>query len=62
MASYRIYIVSRDNQCPRDVSTECSNDQEACVLAESLLTPSTRAEVWNGPKLVRVLSLSIASE
>ncbi len=62
MAWYQIYIVSRDRQCPSDISAECSNDQEACVLAESLLTPSTQAEIWNGPKLVRVLSLSMASE
>ncbi len=62
MAWYRIYIVSRDDQLPSDISAECSNDQEACVFAESLLTLSAKAEVWNGPKLVRVLSLSMASE
>ncbi len=62
MAWYRIYIVSRDHQRPGEISAECSNDQEACVLAESLLTPSTQAEVWNGHKLVRVLSLFMASE
>ncbi len=62
MAWYRIYIVSRDDQLPRDISVECGNDQEACVVAEGLLTPSTQAELWNGPKLVRVLSLSMAPE
>ncbi len=62
MAWYRIYIVSSDNGCSSDVSAECSDDQEACVFAERLLTPSAQAEVWNGSKLVRVLSLSMASE
>ena len=62
MAWYRIYIMNSDNLSSSDISAECSDDQEACVFAESLLTPRAQAEVWNGTKLVRVLSLSMAAQ
>ena len=62
MAWYWISIMSSDNLSSSDISAECRDDQEACVLAERLLTRCEQAEVWNGTKLVRVLSLSIAAE
>ena len=60
MAWYRIYIIRSDNLSSSDIGAECSDDQQACVLAKRLLTPREQAEVWNGTKLVRVLSLSMA--
>ena len=62
MACYRIYAMDSDDQPVSDTSAECCNDREACVLAESLLTPGAQAEVWKGTKLVRVLSLAMAAE
>jgi hypothetical protein len=62
MACYRSYAMDSDNRLVSDTSAECRDDPEACVLAKSLLKPSTRAEVWKGTKLVRVLSLAMAAE
>lgn len=62
MACYRIYAMDSNNQLVSDISAECRDDREACVLAESLLKPGAQAEVWKGTKLVRVLSLAMAAE
>jgi len=51
-----------DEQIVSHADTDCANDSEACVLAESLLQPGQQAEIWQGLRRVRLVSLYTGSD
>lgn len=62
MPRYRIYLRNADEQIVSHADTDCASDSEACVLAESLLQPGQQAEIWQGLRRVRLVSLYTASD
>jgi len=60
MPRYRIYLRNADEQIVSHADTDCANDCEVCVLAESLLGPGEQAEIWEGLRRVRLVSLYTA--
>jgi len=62
MPRYRIYLRNADQQIISHADADCANEIEACVLAESLLQPGQQAEIWEGLRRVRLVSLNTTSD
>ncbi|MFL5294899.1 MAG: hypothetical protein ACJ798_00825 [Phenylobacterium sp.] len=54
MAVYRIYLVHDDGRLEPDESFYCKEDSEAVLRLAPPARPDTRAELWQGGRLIAV--------
>ena len=57
MACYRINVVASRNGVVSSSDLTCATEREACVVAESMLEPGLRAEIWTVGERVRVVTV-----
>lgn len=62
MPRYRVYLRNAEEHIVSWADTECADDREVCVLAESLLEAGEQAEIWHGPRRVRLVMLYTTSD
>jgi len=60
VARYRICVVTGRNGVVGDFELNCQTDREACVVAESMLQPGLKAEIWaDGERIQKVCAPAI---
>ena len=60
VAYYRVYIVTRRNCVVGGFDLTCGTAREACMVAESMLEPDLKAEIWSGGQWMGVVTLRTA--
>ena len=62
MADYGIDLQDSSGRIVQQCQAKCADDAEACALAQRLLNPGGRAEVWIDRRCVGRVSATSAAE
>ena len=62
MANYRIHLLNVSGKILSGFNATCIDDQEACALAQRMISTNGRAEVWLGKSCVGYVSATSVAD